>query len=75
MLLVTKSFFFLNFYSFYSFPIITLVEWFVDILKFGAPGLTNGLPHNRMVFNSVLLFLTRIRNFHKISNHCGTMTW
>ena len=31
---------------------------FIDILKFAAPA--NGLLHNRVVFNSVLLFLTAI---------------
>ena len=34
------------------------VEWFIDILKFAAPA--NGLLHNRVVFYSVLLFLTAI---------------
>ena len=40
--------------------VITLVEWFIDILKFAAPALANGLLYNRVVFNSVLLFLTAI---------------
>ena len=38
--------------------LIILVEWLIDILKFAATA--NGLLHNQVVFNCVLLVLTAI---------------
>ena len=44
--------------------LITLVEWFIDVLKLAAPALANGLLHNRDAFQN----LTWIGNSCMISD-------